>query len=328
MPPRPRISLSPPLLNSATPWATTASELSELYNCPNTGAVTTRTTTLDGFPHDPKVHQHHLFGNSSLNTYGYSPHPLSYYIKSILALTAATPQNEKPFIVSITGTPAEVGEMARTIAAVGLWIEVNLSCPNIPGKPPPAYNASVLSEYLEALTSVSATVPVGIKTPPFTHSGEYTELFKALYKYPTTLSFITATNTLGGCLHLSSPPSLSTEPTKNWQPTLSSAAGTGIGGMAGEALHYLALGNVATLRKGLDEVGGGLEDIAVIGVGGVSDEDGMGRMMSVGASAVGVGTAFGREGKKVFAKILGDAAIIEEVAEPIVGGVKVTLPPN
>jgi len=68
----------------------------------------------------------------------------------------------------------------------------------------------------------------------------------------------------------------------------------------------LALGNVATIRRMLDECEDeGVKEIEIIGIGGVSDRAGFERMRSVGASVVGVGTALGREGVSIFEKILG-----------------------
>lgn len=52
-----RLTIAPPLLNTACPWASNLDDLRALYKCPNTGAVTTRTATLNGFPDDPKLHQ-------------------------------------------------------------------------------------------------------------------------------------------------------------------------------------------------------------------------------------------------------------------------------
>jgi len=51
-----------------------------------------------------------------------------------------------------------------------------------------------------------------------------------------------------------------------------------------------------------------LEAIRIIGIGGVSDGAGFARMRAVGASAVGVGTALGRRGVRVFEEILKDVA--------------------
>jgi dihydroorotate dehydrogenase (fumarate) len=46
-----------------------------------------------------------------------------------------------------------------------------------------------------------------------------------------------------------------------------------------------------------------LDGIQIIGVGGVEDVGGYQRMRAVGAAAVGVGTALGRKGVKVFEDI-------------------------
>ena len=78
--------------------------------------------------------------------------------------------------------------------------------------------------------------------------------------------------------------------------------GSGVGGMAGAALHPLALGNVATLRRMLDQ-SPQTRHVAIIGVGGVDDYAGYRRMRSVGAQAVGMGTAYGRKGVAVFEEI-------------------------
>ncbi|KAI9845305.1 MAG: dihydroorotate dehydrogenase [Sclerophora amabilis] len=396
------LNFTPPLLNSANPWATTEDDLRALYASPHTGAVTTRTCILNGFAHDDQIHQYTFFDThaacapsasttsngagdgggaaargvssietkkSSLNTLGYSPFPLSYYLAAIPRITRlAPPLSAKPFIISITGSPAEVAECYHRISAFAsahpserLLVELNLSCPNIPSAPPPAYSRPLLTTYLNALAdaregellrhkSGDTTSPsspnqqaqeqgqkqkqrqqhpplIGIKTPPFTYTDQFETVLGALRENLLArpqeeqlvveggraeqgglISFITATNTLGNCLVLDS------QPAKNDHredavssaaqgPALASANGTGIGGMAGEALHPLALGNVRTWRAMLDRVEG-LKRVAVIGVGGVGDAEAARRMRSVGAEAVGIGTALGREGVGVFEKIV------------------------
>lgn len=108
----------------------------------------------------------------------------------------------------------------------------------------------------------------------------------------SVIDFITCTNTLGSSLVL----------TDDLEPALASEAGTGVGGLAGAALHPLALGNVATFRKLLDE-NTDTENIMIIGVGGVEDQAGFDRMRKVGAEAVACATALGRYGVGVFEKI-------------------------
>ena len=341
--------ITPPLLNSANPWCTTLEQLQELYESSHTGAITTRTSLLGGFPHDPAHHQFTFFNPSthatstpnkdlggdasttgSLNTLGYSPIPLSEYLEYVKTISEGlsdVPPNGresyKLVVVSVTGSAEEIAQCYSLICTtqsnvkMPLAMEINLSCPNIPGKTPPAYNTAALREYLLGLKvaiDVGLTksggvtqIPVGIKIPPYTYSEQFEGLVGVLVEsvqnsmkpvyLPSPISFITAVNTLGSSLLLSDGESTA-------KPALKSANGTGIGGLAGAPLHPLALGNVATLRRLLDQSASEeLKGIVVIGVGGVENKAGFERMRSVGAGAVGVGTALGRKGVAVFGEI-------------------------
>ncbi|QIX02449.1 hypothetical protein AMS68_007966 [Peltaster fructicola] len=309
-------SIDPPLLNSANPWATTELDLQALFDCPSTGAITTRTSLLNGFKHDDAIHQYAYFACNtlevcsqsdvalgSLNTLGYSPIPLREYLESITRVVTNSPLTNdikirKSCIISVTGSVEEVTECYRLILRKQadlynpLCMEVNLSCPNIPGKPPPAYSESSLLEYLQALGPVKGSVPIGLKTPPYTYHDQYRALINALLKHSSTIDFITSTNTLGSSLIIEAD-----------TPAISSASGTGIGGMAGPPLHPLALGNVKTIRDMLNKHDS-LEHIDIVGVGGVYDSAGFDRMRSVGAKVVAVGTALGVQGINVFQRIL------------------------
>lgn len=330
-------AITPPLLNSSNPWATTQQDLQALYDCPYTGAVTTRTSLWSGFNQDPKTHQYIFFSTvkghaesgvdvsgaegrgevlegetSSLNTLGYSPLPFEEYVEMIVKINRDSRrpvEKRKQFIVSVTGTAEEVGKCAKYLLNItskneGLKVmmEINLSCPNILDKPPPAYDGAQLAKYIRAISEAKSSVHrnslhVGIKTPPYTYHGQFKMLIDVLERSTELpggcpISFITATNTLGSCLVLN----------QSNEATLKSASGAGIGGMAGDSIHPLSLGNVKTLREMLN-AHEDIRNIAIIGIGGVSDAAGFKRMKSVGATAIGVGTAFGREGVAIFEKI-------------------------
>jgi dihydroorotate dehydrogenase (fumarate) len=349
------LTISPPLLNSSNPWCTDLAQLQDLYDCPYTGAVTTRTSLLDGFPHDSSIHQFAFFNpndlstsqpnkdrggtteqTGSLNTLGYSPTPIREYLGYIKTISDGLKdprdgEGFKPFIISVTGSEEDVVECYKLITAhqkhvrMVLAMEVNLSCPNIPGKPPPAYSSASLLSYLKALKAEIGKqlepleqshpheghihVPIGIKTPPYTYQDQFQAMIDALLQsakaepthLPCPVSFITATNTLGSSLLLK-PGSEGAPPHATFESTLESANETGIGGLAGTPLHPLALGNVYTI-KGLLFQHDALAGIHIIGVGGVEDADGFNRMRAVGAAAVGVGTALGRKGVRVFEDI-------------------------
>ena len=106
------------------------------------------------------------------------------------------------------------------------------------------------------------------------------------------ITFITATNTLGNCLAF----------TDDSQAALPTDLGTG--GLAGAPLHPLALGNVRTLRKMLDEREKRLgHRVQVIGVGGVLDAAGYRRMKKAGADVVGLASGLLLKGIEVFGEI-------------------------
>lgn len=262
--PYPRILMFEyPLLNSANVWASTEGELEELYHAEYTGAITIRTSLLHGFNHDDKVHQYCMFDvnspsiklnsispeatdakmtkvpQSSLNTLGYSPVPLREYIEIILDLEDPVHfPVRKPVIFSVTGSVEEVIQCYQLLEEkknphYSPWMmEINLSCPNIPDKPPPAYSQEALLSYLMALRHHGiGTMPVGIKTPPYTYQGQFDILIGALLEASSEqqgcpISFITATNTLGSCFVTGPAPD---------SKGIQSANGSGIGGLAGAA---------------------------------------------------------------------------------------------
>lgn len=322
------------LLNSASPWSSTKEQLAELYDCPHTGAVTIRTSLLEGWKHDDSINQWKFFdarsnsavperspnANSSINTYGYSPTPLGEYLSIIDSIVSESRSKvSKPFIISVSGSPQDIIKCRRKVAehalktSIPLLLEINLSCPNLPDNSPPAYSSSALQEYLFALQraeTLGMSIPVGIKTPPFTCHDQFKTIINALEQttggdIPCPVDFITATNTLGNCLVMTE-----SEGTFDQVAAINSSSGTGVGGLGGTAIHALSLGNVKTLRMMLDQCES-LRHIEIIGVGGVSDYLGYQRMRSVGAAAVAIGTNFGKAGIDIFHKIASELRTME-----------------
>ncbi|HGO5822933.1 TPA: dihydroorotate dehydrogenase [Mannheimia haemolytica] len=326
-----KLTFTPPLLNTPCPWCSELDNLRELYACEYTGAVTTRTSMPQPYPHDWAKNQYVLFDSTaqktasvntqdannlqtaSLNTIGLSPNNLDTTISFVRTISnELTAPSSKPFIISVFGSPEEVGECYEKIVAfqaevkMPLAMEINISCPNIPGKVSPAYSAEELLPYLNALQTTleklnqgENALPIGIKIPPFTYQNQYDELIKGLLQAVENsenlpIAFITSTNTLGSSLVLNA-----------GKAVLNSEVGTGVGGMAGTAIHALSLGNVYTIRQMLDQEPK-LKQLQIIGVGGVNDKAGFERMKSVGADFVGLATALGVKGIGVFKEILSE----------------------
>ncbi|KAI0757434.1 hypothetical protein C8Q80DRAFT_1349632 [Daedaleopsis nitida] len=118
------LHIEPPVVNASCAWATDYEQLRELYDSPHTGAVVTRTATFNGFSEDASNAV--AFAKSSvstLNSYGYSPYPLSNYLDWVYTLLT-TPMLDgspptKPVVISITAsTPTVLAEMVENIQAL------------------------------------------------------------------------------------------------------------------------------------------------------------------------------------------------------------------
>ncbi|KAI0321002.1 hypothetical protein OF83DRAFT_1051989 [Amylostereum chailletii] len=325
--------VEPPLLNSSCPWASEIDQLQALYDCPSTGAVTTRTAILTGYVETASNGV--VFTRdtvASQNSYGHSPHPLTYYIDAVERILTASPETStKPFIISITSSSplslanmldavqalrARLGDAARAHSRVG--IELNTSCPNIQGSPPPAFVISALAPLLAVLTRYARKDPtfaIGLKLPPYTYQTPFDELVRALTALsfpepsPTDASrrrspfaFLTTTNTLGQTILFESQV---TRPEDQGTNGLAPGKGpyalpTPLGGLGGDPIHALSLGNVHTFRRLLDQNDEALRAIVIVGVGGVTSKDAHRRMRAAGAGAVACATLFGREGIRAF----------------------------
>lgn len=218
---------------------------------------------------------------------------------------------------------AKFRDTKGTMSRIG--IELNTSCPNIKGSPPPAYNLSGLVPILDVLAEYfwnDPTLTVGLKLPPYLYSTQFEELVRCIATYSrpgssddlrlvNPFAFLTSTNTLGQTLFFAE----QAAPLPGQSVATDSDGGgaaapavfalpTTLGGLAGEALHPLALGNVYTLRRLLDtQLDASLCDILIIGVGGVTTREAHARMRKAGAAVVGCATILVREGVSVFERL-------------------------
>ncbi|KAI5885133.1 FMN-linked oxidoreductase [Schizophyllum commune H4-8] len=313
------LKIDPPLVNTACAWVSEYEQLKACFECPYTGAVTTRTAAGvdEGYPRLAGVHGVAFSKTSitSINTYAYSPHPLSAYLSWIKQILDEHPTSTKPFIVSVTTTePAVLRAMINAIQAfrttlpdpARIAIELNTSCPNVKAGAPPAYHfptcrsaeeylASPLGQLIAIFADARKADPgltVGLKLPPYVHAGQFSAFLDglALFTIDGTqppVSFFTCTNTLGNTLM---PASM----LEGWQGEGMEGKDM-LGGAGGEAIHALALGNVAAFARLLTERDV-LREIKIIGAGGVTTPDAVKRMHDAGATVVGSATLFGKLG--------------------------------
>ncbi|KAF9478713.1 FMN-linked oxidoreductase [Pholiota conissans] len=317
-----KIEINPPLINSSCAWSSDLVDLTALYESPYTGAITTRTATFNGYGEDKAINTvaFAVDTDTTLNSYGYSPHPLAAYLGWVeTILTGSKHSITKPIIISITASTVEtikamidaiqalrfkLGDNTSELAKIA--IELNTSCPNIPNSPPSGYTFSYLLPLLQVLRdahSEDPTLTVGLKLPPYTYKGQFNDVISGLGLLArnkiSAFAFITCTNTLGNSL-------LFAEQTgANTQQTF--AVPTALGGIAGDAIHPLALGNVYTFKELLssqEAMDAGIADTKIIGVGGVTSKAAAERMKKAGADVIGCATLLGKEGVHAF-EILG-----------------------
>ncbi|KEG06662.1 dihydroorotate dehydrogenase, partial [Trypanosoma grayi] len=77
----------------------------------------------------------------------------------------------KPLFLSMSGLSVEenvamVQRLSPVAREKGVVLELNLSCPNVPGKPQVAYDFATMRTYLQEV-SAAYGLPFGVKMPPY-----------------------------------------------------------------------------------------------------------------------------------------------------------------
>ncbi|KDN50020.1 hypothetical protein RSAG8_01356, partial [Rhizoctonia solani AG-8 WAC10335] len=148
---------------------------------------------------------------------------------------------------------------------------------------------------------------VGLKLPPYVHSKQFTDVVDELAKHSPSdglhpIAFLTCTNTLGSSILFQDQvvPSSFEKPPDDFEFAVPAI----YGGLAGESIHPLSLGNVHRFSNILkSHPDSKLQSIAVIGVGGVTSSAAASRMIRAGATVVECATAIGAEGVPVFEEL-------------------------
>ncbi|HEY6085465.1 MAG TPA: dihydroorotate oxidase, partial [Nitrospira sp.] len=237
------------------------------------GAIVTKSMTVESRQGNPAP-RYYSFPGGSINSMGLPNLGYRAYAEMIPDLKAFG----KPVIASVAGLcEDDFSTMAHVInEAKPDLIEVNLSCPNLPGKPQIGYDAEASERLMKRLRKV-ITVPMGVKLPPYFDPAHHHLMGDAIGR--CGVDFLNLINSVGNGLVVD----------PETQTVVIKPKG-GFGGLGGSVIKPVALANVRAFWK---HFGG---RIPIIGTGGILNGTDAFEHMLCGASAVQIGTVLVEEG--------------------------------
>lgn len=276
------------LMNAAGVACMTVEEL-ETVRQSAAGSFVTKTATLEARAGNPEPRYRDV-PLGSINSMGLPNQGIDYYLDYLLNLQESHP--ERTFFLSLVGmSPDETHTLLKKVQNSGFKgiTELNLSCPNVPGKPQIAYDFEATERILgEAFGYFDK--PLGIKLPPYFDIVDFDQAAEVFNRHP--LKFVNCVNSIGNGMYIEDE-SVVIRP-KN-----------GFGGIGGEYIKPTALANVHAFYQRLNP------SIQIIGTGGVYTGRDAFEHILCGASMVQIGTALHQQGVEVFERVsLGLKAIM------------------
>ncbi|WP_060975028.1 dihydroorotate oxidase [Neisseria mucosa] len=276
------------LMNAAGVACMTVEELEEVRQSA-AGSFVTKTATLEARAGNPEPRYRDV-PLGSINSMGLPNQGIDYYLDYLLSLQESQP--ERTFFLSLVGmSPDETHTLLKKVQNSGFKgiTELNLSCPNVPGKPQIAYDFETTERILgEAFSYFDK--PLGIKLPPYFDIVHFDQAAEVFNRHP--LKFVNCVNSIGNGMYIEDE-SVVIRP-KN-----------GFGGIGGEYIKPTALANVHAFYQRLNP------SIQIIGTGGVYTGRDAFEHILCGASMVQIGTALHQQGVEVFERVsLGLKAIM------------------
>lgn len=274
-----------PLMNASGVHCMTTQELDELAHS-EAGAFITKSCTINERKGNPEPRYFDV-PLGSINSMGLPNLGFSYYLEYALAYEKVQENQNQPLFFSIAGMSVQENlEMLEKIEKSGFngITELNLSCPNVPGKPQLAYDFEATYETLKEVFSIFSK-PLGIKLPPYFDFAHFDQMADILNQFP--LTYVNAINSVGNDLYID------TE-----QEAVVIKPKEGFGGIGGEYIKPTALANVRAFYTRLKP------EIQIIGTGGIRTGQDAFEHLLCGASMLQIGTELHKEGPEIFSRII------------------------
>lgn len=270
-----------PFMNASGVHCMTIEDLQELEKS-DAGAYITKSCTLEKREGNPSPRYVDL-ALGSINSMGLPNLGFNYYLDYVLEVQQ---NQDTPIFFSIAGmSPEENLEMLDSIqkSAFSGITELNLSCPNVPGKPQLAYDFQATEQLLEKVFAFFKK-PLGVKLPPYFDLAHFDQMADILNKFP--LTYVNSVNSVGNALYIDTEEETVVIKPKN-----------GFGGFGGQYIKPTALANVRAFYTRLKP------EIQIIGTGGIETGQDAFEHLLCGASMLQIGTALHKEGPEIFTRI-------------------------
>ena len=284
------LTMTNPLYNASGVMCRSVDELEQVRHSA-AGAVISKSCTLQPREGNPEP-RYCATPLGSINSMGLPNAGFDYY----LDYARGYPHEAgKPLFLSLSGMSLQDNlQMLATLAEQDLPCipEVNLSCPNLPGKPQLGYDPAACLASLQAMSDVYPGV-FGVKLPPYFDPVHFDQIAAVLNAFPR-LRFVTCINSIGNGLVIDPERECVVIKPKD-----------GLGGLGGAYVLPTALANVREFVRRLP-------DKHVVGCGGISSGREAFMHILAGATAVQIGTCLYEEGEGAFARILQELAMLME----------------
>ena len=282
------INFENPFFNASGPHCTTKEEL-DILGQSKAAAVMTKSCTLEPREGNPSPRYVDITNNSSINSMGLPNLGYKEYMKLIPELTV----HNKPIFSSVSGMKIEDNiQMISELSDVKELdaIELNLSCPNVVGKPQVGYDFQQSVEVIQEVQKICKK-PLGLKLPPYFDFVHFETMAKIINQ--SRVNFVTCINSLGNGLVID----IAKE-----QVVIKPKGG--FGGMGGKLVKPFGLSNVRKFRELLKP------EIQVIGCGGIFSGIDAFEYILAGADMIQVGTILKQEGPTAFQRLTDELKIV------------------
>ncbi len=275
-------------MNASGARCVTREELEALGHS-RSGAIVTKSMTLEPRQGNPEP-RYYGFPGGSINSMGLPNLGYRAYADLIPSLR----RFGKPVIASVAGLCED--DFVTIAAAIDKsgpdLIEVNLSCPNLPGKPQIGYDPEACERLIRRVRRV-VTVPMGVKLPPYFDPVHHDVMAQVIGR--TGVDFLSLINSIGNGLVV--------DPERE-TPVIKPKGG--FGGLGGPVIKPVALANVRAFWIRFEG------RLPIIGTGGVTTGIDAFEHLLCGASAVQIGTVLVEEGLGVFERLERELAAVLE----------------